>query len=81
MIDAAAISTMVNFESKEGKIVGSIILGYKNRNGYSVTNLGNIENPNIEEGLFIPPASPANIKTMGAISINHHLKKCTARYT
>lgn len=80
LIDVAAISAMGDFESEEGKFVGSIILGYKSRNGYSVTNLGNIENTNIEEGIFIPPASPANIKTMGVLSVNHQLRKCTAVY-
>ena len=80
LIDAAAISTMGDFKSKAGKFVGSLILGYGKRNGYSVTNLGNIENPNIEEAMFIPPASPANKKTMGVLSVNHRMKKCTVYY-
>lgn len=81
LIDAAAISTMGDFESAAGKFVGSLILGYKSRNGYGVTNLGNVNNPNIVEAMFIPPASPANVKTMGVLSVNHHLKKCTASYS
>ncbi|WP_418894740.1 hypothetical protein [Limibacterium fermenti] len=80
LIDAAAISTMGNFKSKAGKFVGSLILGYAKRNGYSVTNLGNVNNPYIVEGLFIPPASPANKKTMGVLSVNHRMKKCTVCY-
>ncbi len=80
LIDASAISVMGCFESKAGKFVGSLILGYKNRNGHSVTNLGNVDNPNIVEAMFIPPASPANAKTMGVLSVNHRLRKCTAYY-
>ncbi|WP_324825380.1 hypothetical protein [Sinanaerobacter sp. ZZT-01] len=80
LIDAAAISVMGGFESEAGKFVGSLILGYKNRNGHSVTNLGNVDNPNLAEAMFIPPASPANAKTMGVLSVNHRLRKCTAYY-
>lgn len=81
LIDVAAISTMGDFESKAGKFIGSLILGYGKRNGYSVTNLGNVENPNIEEAMFIPPASPANKKTMGGVlSVNRRMKKCTVCY-
>lgn len=80
LIDAAAISTMSEFRSKAGKFIGALILGYKSRSGYSVTNLGNVDNSNIVEATFIPPASPANIKTEGVLSVNHRLKKCTAHY-
>ena len=80
LIDAAAISAIGRFNSSAGKFIGSAILGYKKRNGYSVTNLGNVDNPNIVEAMFIPPASPANVKTMGVLSVNHRLKKCTAHY-
>lgn len=80
LIDAAAISAMGRFNSSAGEFIGSAILGYKKRNGYSVTNLGNVDNPNIVEAIFIPPASPANVKTMGVLSVNHCLKKCTAHY-
>lgn len=80
LIDAAAISAIGGFESKAGRFVGSSILGYQTRNGYSITNLGNVDHPNIVEAMFIPPASPANIKTMGVLSVNRRLKKCTACY-
>nr|UWI51978.1 hypothetical protein NZ312_09780 [Clostridioides difficile] len=80
LIDAIAISTMGSFQSKAGKFVGALIFGYKKRNGYSVTNLGNINNLNIVEAMFIPPASPANRKTMGVLSVNGLMKKCTASY-
>lgn len=80
LIDAAAISVMGEFKSKAGEFIGSLILGYKSRNGYSVTNLGNVDNSNMVEATFIPPASPANVKTTGVLSVNHRLKKCTAHY-
>lgn len=80
LIDAAAISAMGEFKSKAGKFIGALILGYKSRSGYSVTNLGNVDNSNIVEAIFIPPASPANVKTTGVLSVNHRLKKCTAHY-
>lgn len=78
LIDAIAISTLGNFKSKAGKFVGSVMFGYKKRDGYSVTNLGNVDNDNILEAMFIPPASPANRKTMGVVSVNKYMKKCTA---
>ena len=80
LIDAAAISTMGDFESKAGKFIGALVLGYEKRNGYGVTNLGNVENQNIEEAMFIPPASPANKKTIGVLSVNRRMKKCTVIY-
>lgn len=80
LIDAAAISTMGDFQSKSGKHVGSLILGYDKRNAYSITNLGNIKNLNIKEAMFIPPASPANKTTMGVLSVNSRMKKCKVCY-
>ncbi|MGO1042627.1 hypothetical protein ACTPEO_07820 [Clostridioides difficile] len=69
-----------NFQSKSGKFLGTVIFGYEKRNGYSVTNLGNVNNLNIVEAMFIPPASPANKKTMGVLSVNGLMKKCTVNY-
>lgn len=80
LIDAIAISTIGNFQSKSGKFLGTVIFGYEKRNGYSVTNLGNVNNLNIVEAMFIPPASPANKKTMGVLSVNGLMKKCTVNY-
>lgn len=80
LIDAAAISVLGAFPSKAGRFVGSLILGYQKCCGYSVTNLGNVDHPYILEAMFIPPASPANAKTTGVLSVNHRLKKCTAYY-
>ena len=46
LIDAVAISTLGDFESKAGTFV----------------NLGKIQSNMIAEAVFIPPASPANKK-------------------
>lgn len=80
LIDAVAISTLGDFQSKAGKFVGTKMFGYETRNGYSITNLGNIRNSDIIEAMFIPPASPANKKTIGVLSVNGYMKKCTAEY-
>lgn len=80
LIDAVAISTLGDFQSHAGRFVGSKMFGYEKRDGYSITNLGNIRNDNVIEGMFIPPASPANKKTMGVLSVNGYMKKCTAEY-
>lgn len=80
LIDAVAISTLGSYPSKAGKFVGSMMFGYEKRNGYSVSNLGKIENSNIIEAIAIPPASPANKKTMGVVSVNGCMRKCTVEY-
>ena len=78
LIDAAAISVLGDFESKAGKFIGSAILGYDKRAGYSITNLGKIESESMSEAMFIPPASPANKKTVGVLTVNGAMKICTA---
>lgn len=80
LIDAVAISTFGGVKSKVGRFVGSKMFGFETRNGYSVTNLGNIINAHMEDGMLIPPASPANKKTMGVLSVNGQMNKCTAIY-
>lgn len=80
LLDTVCIATMGDYQSKAGKFVGSVMFGYEQRCGYSVTNLGNVQNPNMLEAMFIPPASPANKKTMGVVSVNGYMKKCTAQY-
>lgn len=80
LIDAVAISTLGSFQSKAGNFAGSMMFGYKNRNGYSITNLGSVTNKNVKEAVLIPPASPANKKTMGVLTVNGCMKKCTVEY-
>lgn len=78
LIDAVAISTLGTFESKTGAFVGRNMFGYGSQNGYSITNLGKIQSDIIEEATFIPPASPANKKIWGVLTVNDHMKICTS---
>ncbi|MCR5684324.1 MAG: hypothetical protein K6G81_02740 [Lachnospiraceae bacterium] len=77
LLDAIAISTLGSFESKAGRFVGSKMFGYKNRNGHCITNLGRTESSVIREGVFIPPASPANRKAWGVLTINKKMRICS----
>ena len=74
LIDAVAISTLGDFVSKAGTFVGRNMFGYGSQNGYSITNLGKIQSDIIAEAVFIPPASPANKKTWGVLTVNNHMK-------
>lgn len=77
LIDAVAISTLGDFKSRAGMFVGSRMFGYRDRSGYSITNLGKYESETIIDAVFIPPASPANRKTVGALTVNGILHTCT----
>ena len=66
------------FQSRAGAFVGGNMFGYKLRNGYSITNLGRIENDAVGEAMFIPPASPAMKKTLGALTVNGRLVLCVS---
>ncbi len=78
LIDAVTISTLGGFESKAGTFVGRNMFGYGSQNGYSITNLGKIQSNIIAEAVFIPPASPANQKTWGVLTVNNHMKVCAS---
>ena len=80
LIDAVAIATLGDYKSKAGLFVGSKMFGYQDRCGYSITNLGKYESESITDAVFIPPASPANRKTVGAVTVNGILHTCTAGY-
>ena len=77
LLDAAVISTLGSFESKAGRFVGSRMLGYEKRDGHCITNLGRVESGVIREGVFIPPASPANRKAWGVLTINRKMRICS----
>ena len=77
LLDAVAISTLGSFESKAGRFVGSRMFGYEKRDGHCITNLGRIESGVILEGVFIPPASPANRKAWGVLTINDKMRICS----
>ncbi len=77
LLDAAAISTLGSFESRAARFVGSKIFGFEKRDGHCITNLGRIESSVIREGVFIPPASPANRKAWGVLTINKKMRVCS----
>lgn len=78
LIDTVAISTLGDFESKAGAFIGKNMFGYGSRNGYSITNLGKIQSDVIANAIFIPPASPANKKTLGVLTVNGNMNICSA---
>ena len=80
LIDAVAIATLGNFESKAARFVGGNMFGYQKRNGISITNLGSLQNENILDAIFIPPASPATIQTIGALTVNNKMHLCSSYY-
>ena len=77
LLDAIAISTLGSFESKAGRFVGSKMFGYEKRDGHCITNLGRVESSVINEAVFIPPASPANRKAWGVLTINKKMRICS----
>ncbi len=77
LLDAVAISTLGGFESKAGRFVGSKMFGYEKRDGHCITNLGRTESNVIREGIFIPPASSANRKAWGVLTINKKMRICS----
>ncbi len=76
LLDAAAISGMGGFESKAASFVGGGMFGFATPSSYSITNLGKIENRNIKSAMFIPPASPAAIFTLGVVTVNGKMYAC-----
>ena len=78
LIDAVAISTLGTYQSKAARFVGDHMFGYGSQEGYSITNLGRIESDVIAEASFIPPASPANRKTQGILTVNGKMAICSA---
>jgi len=80
LIDAATIASFGSFESKAAKFVGQNMFGYLKRDGVSITNLGKLENQNMEELIFIPPASPATSVTIGVVTLNDTMRMCSSYY-
>ena len=78
LIDAVAISTLGDFESKAGAFVGRNMFGYGSQNGYSITNLGKVQSDKIAEAVFIPPVSPANKEIWGVLTVNDRMKVCVS---
>ena len=77
LLDAVAISTLGGFTSNAGRFVGSKMFGYEAREGCCITNLGKIKSGIISEAAFIPPASPANRKAWGVLTVNDKMRICS----
>ena len=77
-LDAAFMACRGDYPSKSGKFVGSVFLGFDAPRGYSITNLGKINNECIAAAYFIPPASPAVRKTQGVLTVNGQMTVCTS---
>lgn len=80
LIDAAAISSLGDFNSKAAAFAGGKLFGYAKRDGVSITNLGSITNPNIQEAVFIPPVSPAAKYIIGALTLNGKMQLVCGYY-
>ncbi len=78
LLDAVAISSLSDFKSDAASFVGKNMFGYGARNGYCITNLGKIKSDVISEAFFIPPASPANKKAWGVLTVNDRMMICQA---
>ncbi len=77
LLDSIAVSTIGSFESKAGRFVGGKMFGYEKRDGHCITNLGRVDSNVISEAVFIPPASPANTKAWGVLTINKKMRICS----
>ena len=79
LLDAAAISALGGFESRAAQLVGGGMFGMASPRSHSITNLGRVENENIDSLLFIPPASPAAKFTLGVVTLNGVLRACSSK--
>ena len=78
LIDAVAISSLSDHPGDAARFVGRNMFGYFAKNGYCITNLGKIKSDVIIEAFFIPPASPANKKAWGVLTVNDRMMICSA---
>lgn len=78
LLDAAAISALGGYESPSAAFVGRAMFGMGAPRGFSLTNLGKIESACLREAMFIPPASPAMRRTIGALTVNGRMTLCSS---
>ena len=76
LLDAAAISTIGDFDSKAARFIGTLFFGFASPSGYSITNLGKFESKSMNNAMFIPPASPAIKKIKGVLTLNGQMNIC-----
>ncbi len=78
VLDAAFMACRGDYPNKPARFVGSMFFGFDAAKGYSITNLGKINNKYITAAYFIPPASPAIRKTQGILTVNGQMTVCTS---
>ena len=78
LLDAAFMASRGAYESSSAEFIGKRSFALDSAKGYSITNLGRIENKNIRSAFFIPPASPAIRKTQGVLTVNGQMMICTS---
>jgi len=76
VLDCAFMAAKGAFESRSAGFIGKMFFGFEEAKGYSITNLGKIDNKNMTAGCFIPPASPAIRKTVGVLTVNGEMVSC-----
>ncbi len=81
LLDAAAIATLGGFPSKAAKFVGTVMFGFAARHGVSMTNLGQVKNPNIRSAMFIPPLAPSAKEVLGVLTMNGQMNITAGYYT
>ena len=79
LLDAAFMASRGAFDSEPAEFIGKKFFAMDSARGYSITNLGKIENQNIKAAYFIPPASTAIKKTQGVLTVNGQMIICTSR--
>ncbi len=77
LIDAMVAASFGAFDSKAAKLAGAM-LSYDKRNGIGITNLGKYDIANVADVVFIPPVSPANIETLGVLTVNNEMIICSS---
>ena len=78
VLDAAFMACRGDYQNKPARFVGSVFFGFEAARGYSITNLGKIDNEYMTAACFIPPASPAIRKTQGILTVNGQMTVCTS---
>lgn len=81
LLDAVAIATLGGFSSDAAKFVGTAMFGFAARHGVSMTNLGQVKNPNIQSAMFIPPLSPSAKEVLGVLTMNGQMNITAGFYT
>ena len=79
LLDAAFMASRGAFDSGPAEFIGKKFFAMDSAKGYSITNLGKIENQNIRSAYFIPPASPAIRVTQGVLTVNGQMIICMSK--